>query len=219
MTNLRQRAYERFLEALHCKELTLGNSYTQAEMCRVLGVSTNPLQAALKVLESEGFVVIKARAGITIKQPDLVEFRECHQLRQILEMAAVGQCASVAETDTLLRLKADIIALRERSESGEAPIKLAKNNEKIEIALHQGIIGALDNRTTRRIHQTNMEKVKLMRRDTSPMSNSHLNATASEHLEIVEAALERDVRSSQAALQRHLTAALERAIMTNLFTV
>lgn len=217
--SLRKTAYERFLNALRDKELVLGKSYTQAELCDQLGLSTNPLQAALKVLESEGFVDIKARAGITVKRPDLTEFRECHQLRRILELAAIEEYASTQDPDGLKSLRAAVVEHRERAVARVAPEDLAGAYDDIELRLHGGIVGALGNATITRIHETNMNKVRMMRRSSLKLSYEHFITTADEHLAIIDAALNRDSAGATQALQHHLMAALQRAVMTNLHTL
>ena len=216
--SLRQQAYARFLRALHDRELELGRSYTQAELCNLLGLSANPLQTALKVLEAEGFVTIKSRAGIVVNKPDLAEFRECQQLRKILEMASIGQFAATAEPDMLERLARDIKDLRARAAAREPAADLAPAHDGIEERLHGGIIAALGNRTMTRIHKTNMDRFRLMRPQSGTLSHEHFIVAADEHLTIIEAACARDVQAARDALRQHIAASLHRAIMTDLFT-
>ncbi|WP_226781526.1 GntR family transcriptional regulator [Oceaniglobus trochenteri] len=218
MPSLRKAAYTRFMDALRNKELVLGGNYTQAELCRQLDLSTNPLQAALKVLESEGFVEIRARAGVTVKRPDLTEFRECQQFRQLLEMGAIQQFAGTHSLEDLAALRAEVVAQRERTETRASSADLAKAHDAIERWLHGGIIQSLNNATIMRIYKTNMNKVAMMRRESTKLTNEHFAATSDEHLEIIDAALDRDVAGAAKALQQHLTASLQRAIITNLYT-
>ena len=218
MSSLRRHAYDRFLEGLHRRELELGASYTQAELCRLLEVSVSPLQSALKRLEAEDFVTIRSRAGIVVNKPDLADFRETQQLRQILEMASIGQYAATADPDALAALADDVRALRARAESREPSARLAEAHDAIEERLHGGIVAALGNRKTVRIHATNMDRYRLMRPESGTLTHDHFIDAADEHLAILDAAAARDVPAASERLRGHLAASLQRAIMTNLFT-
>ena len=218
MTTLRRQAYTRFLDALHGGQLKLGQNYTQAELCRLLGLSVNPLQTALKLLEADGFVTIRSRAGIVVNKPDLAEFRECQQLRQILEMAAIGQFAAIADEAMLRALAEDVHDLRSKAHSRAPTATLAEAHDAIEARLHGGIIAALKNKTIERIHRTNMDRFRLMQPKSGSLSHEHFIAAAEEHLAILDASLERDVQAARDALRQHIAASLQRAIMTELFT-
>ena len=218
MSSLRRHAYDRFLKGLHRRELELGASYTQAELCRLLEVSVSPLQSALKRLEAEDFVTIRSRAGIVVNKPDLADFRETQQLRQILEMASIGQYAATAAPDELAALADDVRELRARAQAREPSARLAEAHDGIEERLHGGIVAALGNRKTVRIHATNMDRYRLMRPESGTLTHRHFIDAADEHLAILDAAVARDAPAASERLRLHLAASLQRAIMTNLFT-
>lgn len=218
MQSLRQKAHETFMGALRTKQLEPGRTYTQAELCRLLSVSTSPLQAALKSLETEGFVEIKSRSGIQIKQPDLADFRECQQLRKLLEMAGIGPFALTEPLEKLDKLKSDVTLLMTSAQDGGNPKELAALYDDIERRLHEGIIGALGNRTIMRIYRTNMDRFRLMQREGWTLSTDHFVTASQEHLAIIEAACARDAKAAEIALTQHISLSLERAIMTSLFS-
>lgn len=215
--SLRKLAYQKFVEGLHDGRIEMGGNYTQLQLCNILGVSTNPLQHALQVLENEGFVTIRARSGITVRNPDLNVYRECHQLRQILEVAAMPYYVEASN-------KEDIQALLKRIDRHAKTKMTAKNTEKVEAeqkaiedALHRGLIASLRSETISQIYRTNWEKTFLIRQWPRRLTAEHRLNTAKEHNVILQAVLERDTTAAVAALQQHLLKSLERAIMTKLY--
>jgi len=216
MSNLSKQTYDRFLADYQKRLIKPGKTYTQAELCKLLETSTNPLQVALKILEAEGFVEIKARAGVRIRPLDLAVFRETHQLRQILELAGVEHFVSTANDvdidnwlEMLNRHHELIVKRSDRSE-------IADGQDELERKLHTSFIDALQSETISKIYATNYRKLRLMQTPGNSMTFDHLLKTSEEHIEIFESIKARDALGAKAALHKHLSSALERAVLSNL---
>jgi DNA-binding GntR family transcriptional regulator len=62
-----------------------GQKLKQAEIARLLGVSITPVREALRLLEAQGYVAVRAHRG-AIVAPFVVEgAEELYELRQVLE--------------------------------------------------------------------------------------------------------------------------------------
>lgn len=217
MSSLTEQAYRDFKNAVFEGKLAVGVNYTQKELCRILATSTAPVREALKLLQHEGFVSIKARSYVHICKPDLTVFREVHQLRRIFEMAAISHYALAAEDEDIQELRKLQLDQQTRANSEEALTPLADQQLGIERLLHRGIIKALRNPTMLNYYDINMEKVHLIRLDAGGFTLAHILQTADEHLAIIDAVINRDADAARDALKAHLRASLERAIVTDAY--
>ena len=66
-----------------------GQKLKQAEIARLLGVSITPVREALRLLEAQGYVAVRAHRG-AIVAPFVVEgAEELYELRQVLETSSL----------------------------------------------------------------------------------------------------------------------------------
>ena len=70
-----------------------GQKLKQAEIARLLGVSITPVREALRLLEAQGYVAVKAHRGAVVS-PFVVEgAEELYELRQALESRLTREAA------------------------------------------------------------------------------------------------------------------------------
>jgi DNA-binding GntR family transcriptional regulator len=90
-----------------------GQKLKQAEIARLLGVSITPVREALRLLEAQGYVVVRAHRGAVVA-PFVVEgAEELYELRQALEARLTLEAArrmTVADLDSLKVLNHDFFA-------------------------------------------------------------------------------------------------------------
>jgi len=65
-----------------------GQRLIEAELCRTYGVSQTPLREALRILETNGYVVHEPRKGVTVTQITMDEIEEIYRIRANLESMA-----------------------------------------------------------------------------------------------------------------------------------
>ena len=206
---LSDRAYERILELLFDRRLPAGAFMSQNQLVELTGVPVAPLRDALRVLEAEGILTIQPRSGIQFVKPGLELTKSTYQFRTILERAAVRLFAETAEDSALSRLRKSHIALQERIAKTGLNERAIADLEALESALHNSVIGTLNNplidTSYRRIHHY-LRLVRLERKLTVPRALHSIR----EHLAIIEACAARDPDAAEAALLAHFTAALQR---------
>lgn len=216
--SLSKAAYSRVIKALHDGTIEPGGVYTQSEICKILDVSVTPLQHALRILENEGFVTIRARSGISIHRPSLKLYRECHQLRQILELAAMPYYVE-SSTDEEIQALIKRIEHHSTTPISQTPYDdIVTEQQAIERQLHRSIIGAMRSDTIDRIYNTNWERTNVIRQWPGRLTPEYISKTAAEHMAVLEAVKNRDSVAAIAALRQHLLLSLERGIMTNLYS-
>lgn len=83
-----------------------GQKLKQAEIARLLGVSITPVREALRLLEAQGYVAVKAHRGAVVA-PFMVEgAEELYELRQVLESRLTREAAQRMTSSDLNVLKA-----------------------------------------------------------------------------------------------------------------
>jgi len=121
-TALYQEVAERLRQRIFAHELTPGTWIDEQKLAEQYGISRTPLREALKVLASEGLVVLKPRRGCYVTEISRQDLDDIFPLMAMLE----GRCAAEA----IIRAKAADIA------------HLKKIHEQLESAAREGRIDA-----------------------------------------------------------------------------
>jgi DNA-binding GntR family transcriptional regulator len=202
-------AYERILQALFEQRVPMGARISQTDLVALTGVPVGPVRDALKVLESDGVVVVHPRSGIEVIRPSAELVRATFQFRLIIERAAVRTYALTAP-------EADLRALRALHDEHCAIYAVADPNanvadslSRLEEAFHTPIVASLGNELV----DASYRRLQLMARivkDKGAVLPRAGQISLTEHLAVVDACLSRDPDAAEAALARHLGNALNR---------
>lgn len=214
MNTLSRKAYESFKAAVADGRIAMGETYTQNELCALLGTSLNPLREALKLLEHEGFLDVKARSGIKIWRPTMQSVHECYQIRRMFEVEGMQRYAISAKLEDLHKVR-ERQAEHRQAALDERPLdEILTEQQEIENVLHGGAVRALNNRIILDIYRVTMEKIWLIRLERGGYYHGLIVDTAKEHTKIIDAMIARDPESAQSALKEHLDASLNRALLS-----
>ncbi len=204
-------AYRRILDTIFGGRIKPGAFMSQAELVELLGVPVAPLRDALKLLESEGVVLVEPRSGIRFVKPDLPLIRSTYQFRTILERAGAAAYAQTADAGELDAIEARHLAFLERIRRDREAMPADEELEALEIGLHQPVMASLANPLIDATHKRLYTLVRLTRLDhkmTMPLVRTVLR----EHLDIIEALKARDPDRAALAMQDHMTASLQRGL-------
>lgn len=204
--------YALFRSALLDGRLSPGTTITQAELCEILGVSVSPLRDTLALLEADGMVEIRRRAGITVVTPDVGFIRANFQFRTLIEKEAILRFVETVESDWL----SDAIAEHERvlSDIGKRKglDRIEETLQGIDWDFHSKIVSALRNGMITETHyhlQQNLRLARVLNRDYAAPSEAA--EALSEHLAILEHLTQRNPTAAATALETHFRAAIHRA--------
>lgn len=204
-------AYAKVLEALFDGRISAGSFVSQSELVDLTRVALAPLRDALRMLETEGLVLIHPRTGIQFVKPGFELTRATFQFRSIIESGAVAvfaETASDAEIETIrARHDQTITSIEKHGLDADTPGKM----EQLEDLLHGSIVAKLSNplidSSYRRVRNY-LRLVTLDRKLTSPL----LLRSLREHMAIIEACQARSPVKATAALQAHFASALQRTL-------
>ena len=200
--NLTALAYNSIKAYILHEDLDETTRLTEELLSTQLGISKSPVREALNSLHTEGLIRIEARRGAYLRHFSLKEVKDLYDLRELLEVFAVG----VAELTP--KLISDLRA------SAQHTRKLLKANDKLghieeDTKFHGLIANATGNGELCRVLDNVQSQIWLCRRKTYKLSSS---TAPDAHLEIIDAFQKGNRKEAQAAMRRHIDLVRQRLI-------
>lgn len=191
-------AYAWLREALLAGRLLPGQTLSENEIARELGVSRTPVREAIIRLENEGFLTVRPQVGTVVAPIDLDAVADGQFMREAVEGRAVALAAARCTADDARALKAQ---LREQARAA------ARNDHAAFLVLddrmHQRLV-AMSGRPNV-WHAVEDVKAQLDRvRFISLEDPAWLATICAQHEAIVQHVVDRDARRAVAAMTRHL---------------
>jgi DNA-binding GntR family transcriptional regulator len=202
-------AYERILQAVFDSRVPMGGKVSQSDLVSLTGVPVGPVRDALKVLEADGLLKINPRSGIELIKPTIHLVKVTFQFRAMIERPAARSYAMTASLEDL----ADLRASHRAAEAELAKLPTSENVfdrlSEIEDEFHPAMVSSLENELV----DTSYRRLQLMTRVIQVkrlVYPAGARVSILEHLEVLEACARRDPDAAEAAINRHLTKALNR---------
>ena len=207
--------YLAFFDALVAGRLKLGQTLTQDELWKVLGLSLSPMRETTTLLEAEGLISVRRKVGITIFYPDVKFVGNCFQFRGLLEREGLRKFARLVTPEWITRMRsehAEIIEFVRRTNDLEryrVPVKL------LERRFHDTFIAAFENDQITVNYGRLTQKMYLLRlHNLNAVGPGNTVTSMEEHLVIVDALAVGDVDAACDGLDRHLQGVLHRVLTT-----
>ena len=105
-------AYDYIRKRILAGEFPPGHSLLTELLAAEIKVSRTPIRDALRKLETDGLVTIRAHHGASVKQMNLKEYREMSDLRLALESHAAGLAARNHTDEDLAEMQYALDAMR-----------------------------------------------------------------------------------------------------------
>jgi DNA-binding GntR family transcriptional regulator len=179
LKSLKEQVYDYLREQMRRGQILPGSVINLDETSRKLGVSRTPLRDALLQLESEGFVKIQPRRGVTVNTLSLEDIKNYYQIIGALESAAVLMaCATMGEPE--FRAMEEIIQdMQAAIESDDFDLYYEKN-----LALHSVYLRSCGNENLVRIVGTLKKRLYDFPRQLGFVKEWEL-ASIAEHTELL----------------------------------
>ena len=214
-------AYEYVRKRILSGEFPPGYSLMTNVLSQEIGVSRTPVRDALRQLEADGLVSIKARLGASVKAMDMKEFREMCGLRLALESHAAGLAAKHRTEADLQEIRFALEEMRrltDRIVSGDQETAHLGELVREDVRFHIAIMAAAKNDLMKKeilrlhlinrvvsgpapgdkAHSAEMEQILRAERD------SRRRAVLASHEEIFDAINRQDATAAKQAMERHI---------------
>ena len=204
-------AYEKIIESLLERRISVDAFVSQGRLSSIVGIPVAPLRDALHVLQAEGILTIRPRAGIEFIRPGHKLMRSIYEFRAIVERHAVRIFAEQADEQVFESLIRKHHNLANELRSDRIERWHQREMDSLEMELHAEVTASLHNplinSTARRI-RNHLRLLWLERKMTAPMLMSGIK----EHLSILEACRTRSADAAELALLAHLRSAGQRGL-------
>lgn len=177
-------------------DLPPGTRLMQSDIAARLGVSTTPVREALTKLEGEGLIVIDQHRGAIVFRPTMEDFRECFEVRELLESLAISKAMPHVTPEVLDRLQSMVDEMKATVDRN----RLVELNNGFHLALYElankprllKLIAGLRDATAVYIHMLSAARL----RDHGDVHQEH------EH--ILDACRAGDIEAGVQAVREHL---------------
>ena len=195
---LYEQVAERLRTRIFAHELAPGGWIDEQALAKEYGISRTPLREALKVLASEGLVVLKPRRGCYVTELSEQDIDEVFPVMALLEGRVAEEAARRATKADFSRLTAIHEELERQAAANDAD-RFFEANQRFHTAL-QEIAG---NRYLAQLIDDTRKVIKLTRRDSLRLEG-RLKQSLVEHREILEALRLKDPDLAGRRMHDHL---------------
>ncbi|GGM66652.1 GntR family transcriptional regulator [Thermogymnomonas acidicola] len=205
--NLSEVAYRSLINKIVYGEIHMGQTLTETQLIKLLGMSRTPIREALIALETEGLLFRTGRS-FSVLFLSAEEIKEMYQVRVILEAEAARLFAKNATEDNLRALAAVLDELRKLNESkNPEPYVLADVSSRF----HSTIAAGSGNRYVEKYANDIRLKLRVVRVSLFT-SLDRMNDELKEHTEIFQSLKERDSEGAWKKMYEHETKTMQYVI-------
>lgn len=207
-TDNTSKLLDRIKGSLFLCDQNKGDTVTEMELARDLGVSRGAIREALVLLERQGLIERKKRKGTALRIPGLKELADLWDTRCALESMAIRlACAYVTEED--VHYLTDCLKRREKASTKHTGFEI----DYIDIEFHQRIINMSRNTVIQDLIQDNHLFDRIFRIPYSVPSYWQRDEEVSYgHQNIINALAARDADLAEKLLRMHIMSAKKRRI-------
>jgi GntR family transcriptional regulator, carbon starvation induced regulator len=211
---LTEALHERIRQDIILGALQPASKLKLEKLSKSYGTSINTLRESLSRLAADGLVVAEGQKGFTVLPVSIEDLREITEMRQLLECHALRQSFVNADLDW----EAELVGAYHKLSKVEALVEAEPEVygdawERYNQEFHEALIANCRSRWLKLFHKAmydHSRRYRMLSLKTKPFPRSQ---SASEHAEILEAALVRDVDRAERVLADHI---LKGAEITNL---
>ncbi|MEW6670705.1 MAG: GntR family transcriptional regulator [Thermodesulfobacteriota bacterium] len=185
------------------EKLKPGQRLIEAELCKAYGVSQTPLREALRILESQGYVVHEPRKGVTVTQIELNDIEEIYRIRANLESLAHYWAIKKYDPEVLVHLKK-----LQKQMVAEVHKKNVKAYFELNLKFHEVLINACRNKRLINMIQTFVKQTKRYRIDILK-SPDRLKRSLAAHEQIIQSFEDRDAEKAEALRKESILGNIE----------
>lgn len=197
--SLREKIYLHLREAITKNMLPSGERIVEKRIAEELNVSITPVREALLQLNVEGFVEIKARRNVVVKEISLTEIAELYETQGVLEGYASRQASLNLNDEHLSTIKKLTKEMETYFKSNNVE-KFYEVNEEI----HEIFLKGCKNRSIYNlVSNLNLRKKMFRYRVTFLAKKNVMKKALDDHKKILKAFLKRDADAIERLVREH----------------
>ncbi len=199
-----ERVYQALRSQLLRGERAAGVRLIEQRLAEEFDTSRTPVREAMRRLEGDGHLLRDASGGLTPRVPDVRTMHEFYDVRLALEDLTVRRATLDGDRAMLQALKAEWEALGAGREPGAAtPAAEQQAFVEADERFHIAVARASGNRTAQHYLEEITDRIHVLRIQGFTIE-SRIDATVTEHLEILGAVLSGDADAAAAFMRSHV---------------
>ena len=207
---LYEQVAERLRARIYAHELAPGAWIDEQTIADEFGISRTPMREALKVLASEGLVILKPRRGCYVAEMSERDLDEIFPILALLEGRVAEEATRRLTSVDFSRLE-DIHAELEKCAAANDADRFFEANQ----AFHGALQELAGNRWLSQLIDDTRKFLKLTRRDSLRL-DGRLKQSLAEHREIMAGLKKQDAAAAALAMHNHILSG--RAALARLHT-
>ena len=211
VSTLRERAYAHIQRKIAVGELPPGRAISEVSLAKEFGMSRSPIREALGQLAAEGILEQSPNRGTVVPRLTRQDIIELYELREALEVYAVGKAASLpplradlsklqALTDAILGLKDEL----ERSGKSELNPEQMQRFVNYDLGTHMLLMRMAANARIQRIVNDTRLLIRIFAMPRRGHTVGLLEDIHSKHSDILRAIKEQDRQRAMSAISEHI---------------
>lgn len=181
------------------RQLSPGTHLPEVTIANRLQVSRTPVRDALRRMAAEGLVTITLNRGARVAQPTAEEVRGAYAVRQQLELMSVADAAG-KKLDKRIEARLSLIITREQKAAATADTEVLMN---LENTFHKAIAETSKNPILVEFIENMLQRTNIYTLFFSSF-DERINERISQHQEILNAILAKDVDLAKILMKNHL---------------
>lgn len=202
---LRDLALRAIQQGIFTNELKPGMVYSEPALAKRLSISRAPVREALRDLAGRGYFDVVRNKGYRLKGVGTKEIRHIYQFRRIVERAALEDGGGKLTEAALQRMN----ALIQEAAATRDNLRYLELDRKF----HSFIVSLTDNAFVISAFENLMDMRDWVSAQTL-LEKEHMEASRSEHAEILRMLKRKDVRGATRVMESHLARAEKGALVS-----
>ncbi|MCW4465527.1 GntR family transcriptional regulator [Glutamicibacter sp. MNS18] len=189
-----------------------GDLLAETALAQDFDVSRTPIREALKQLEREGLVEVRARVGTFVRKPTQREIHEMFELKESFEGLAAGLLARRGPVPELQQLRENVARSQEAVKNDDSELYSHLVHE-----FHSTLVAGADNRKLSEHYDLLMNQLAYHRIVSQTLSMpGRLQNSVKEHQAIIDAISSKDPLAAELVMRRHVASSGQSAVLAAL---
>jgi len=196
--SLHNEAVARIRDLITSGRLEPGSKISEKQLCQLFGISRTPLREALKVLATEGFIVLLPHRGARVAEVTSKDMAELFPVMGALEGLAGELACDRITDDAVNEIRARHHEMLAHHTRGDRAGYFAANQ-----AIHEAIVAAAGNSVLTAMYDSSRARIRPAR-FIANLTRERWDEAVREHDQILEALARRDGAALREVLQSHI---------------
>ena len=197
---LTQMVYRKIKEMMLNYEIVPGQRLIFSDLAKRMGVSRTPVNNALGILANEGFLGLIPHQGYTVHQITKEEAESLYEIREIIELGALGKAVRA-----LTPKKLEELEKKKRLYENAVVDQVSRGRFTLDQEFHACLVQMSDNLYLADYFREVYQRIFLRHR-IEGLRADRAQKVVSEHDEIFEAVSLRDIEWAKESIKSHIKA-------------